>query len=1344
MSSSGAVTVGSASQSGAISADGTLAFSTLSGNVTLQTAGTITLGSAVTTAGNLTLNAGSAVNGTGLLTVGAAGAGSLAVASVGGLGLTNAGNLANAVSLTNTGSGAASFSDSRSMTLTASSPGNVTVTNASGTLSSSGAVTSTGGNVSLTTAGLMTLNHDVTAAAATGTVTLNSAGLTVASAAAATVRGDGGVTVDAGTGTLALGSPGFVGTITNNASSGSVSLTADAMAIDTTAGKGGVVTGGTGTISILPSTQNRTLAINDNQGSSLSLDKDELLRFSSTSTLYIGSGTGTGAVYVGNLGNGSIDLTGTTYNLVFRASSGAMTFRFANAAETLRLASGKNLTMNRGTGTIVHAGSATNDVTLTLATLYLTNSGAVGLGTAWPVSIPNLGASTLSGALYLTDSANLAVSGAVGTGANALSIATTGAASLAVNAGLTSSSGGVSLTAGSGGFTLADATTVAAGAGDILVDGGGGAVQLGTGALRTTSATATAVRIVHATTVALGNIDNGSSAAVPGTLTLGVGAADITGTITQTAATAVKAAILTGSTGSTVALTNANTTPVLSAFSSGSGSAAGAFALTSTGALTVSGGTVQTANTANSGSLTLTAGGLLTVSSPVSTNSSTVSSDITLNAAGGFALGASVTAAVAGTGTVTLANGAWAGGIVQTAGILMANKLLVTGTGFDADLALAQGNKVGTLAANVDGTAAFTRLTFNDTAAALTVGTVGATDGVTTNGRNLALSTTTSGMITVAKDIATGAGWVRISPASLGVAQTTGKITTTGGLELLGAGSPASPFTLTNAGNGIAKIAAGTSGSPVTLFSTGAVVVGSVGTPTDGVTTAGQDFTLTAAGAVSQNQLVDTGAGTLTVRTLGDAGAAIALATVANKAAAVTLKALRLDGTTAASGAVSYQSFAGFDIRGITTASNLALTAAGNVTESTLPILVGGLTTVTAGTNAVDLQTNGSSNDFATVYVASSGTFKSTDSNGYGLYGTASGDLDAATAAGTLTIPSGQVLATTGTATQNLHPAENLQVNGQATTVGGQVTLNPGTTTYLNHAGTAVSGSGTGALQFSAPVTLQVNTAVATANAAITFAGTIDGATANTQTLSLAAGGASGIVTVNGATGAATALSSLTVTGAGASLAGIGTLSAAGVGGAISVTTTGTDGITYTGTVYRTTGSQVWNAGAANTLLSDSGAAATFTTAAATVAFTGKLDMGTKHLTVDSTNSGGSPAGANVTFNQGIDNGGTLTVNAGTGGTAYLNDLVGSSVMMAGNLSVTGKSVQLKGIGTGAATGSGVAGTVGVTAQGAGTGTIVLSGTTYHSTGAQSWTSGTGAAGNAITLSGGWRDGNPF
>jgi hypothetical protein len=253
---------------------------------------------------------------------------------------------------------------------------------------------------------------------------------------------------------------------------------------------------------------------------------------------------------------------------------------------------------------------------------------------------------------------------------------------------------------------------VNAGAGDILVNGGAGAINLA-GALTTTSNTATAVTVRHATTVALGNVTTGGT----GTTTLGVGS-DITGAVTQTGV--ITTGTLTGSTTSSVTLAGNNVLTNLGAFASNglnvNDSAGG---LNVTGA--VNGGTGATSIT--------TAGGGLAV------NNSVTGTGVTL-AATGAGNNIAINAAV---------NGSAGNMALNAGGDLAINGAIVSASG-NVNVTATNLNVIGTTAPAKLGGAAVNATVSNDVT--VTAGTannasaeiLGTGNVAMTVGRNITLT----------------------------------------------------------------------------------------------------------------------------------------------------------------------------------------------------------------------------------------------------------------------------------------------------------------------------------------------------------------------------------------------------------------------------------------------------------------------------------------------------------------------------------------------------------------------------------------------------------------------------
>ncbi|MBY0530217.1 MAG: filamentous hemagglutinin N-terminal domain-containing protein, partial [Rhabdochlamydiaceae bacterium] len=181
----------------------------------------------------------------------------------------------------------------------------------------------------------------------------------------------------------------------------------------------------------------------------------------------------------------------------------------------------------------------------------------------------------------------------------------------------------------------------------------------------------------------------------------------------------------------------------------------------------------------------------------------------------------------------------------------------------------------------------------------------------------------------------------------------------------------------------------------------------------------------------------------------------------------------------------------------------------------------------------------------------------------------------------------------------------------------GTINLNAGITTR----GQPISL--TGLVVVGATVTLDTTNAGASpAGANISFSNTINGA----QALTLTAG-TSGVVGMTGAVGAGTALSSLSATGA--------TITQ-------SSTAKTTGALSYTGSTAINLGGNITTSGGTISLL------------------TGPVTLNA-NTTLDTTNAGGTPAGAGITINSNVTQAATqtLTVNGGTGGAVSIGGNLG-------------------------------------------------------------------------------------
>jgi len=122
-------------------------------------------------------------------------------------------------------------------------------------------------------------------------------------------------------------------------------------------------------------------------------------------------------------------------------------------------------------------------------------------------------------------------------------------------------------------------------------------------------------------------------------------------------------------------------------------------------------------------------------------------------------------------------------GISETPPVI-ASTLSITAVG---PVSMLDANQIGTLAANVTG--AGNSFAFRNDNLALTIGTVGATTGVTTSNADITMATTTNGSLSLTQAIAAGTGTVRLSSAGA-VSQNSSGTITAGALGVIAAGGP--------------------------------------------------------------------------------------------------------------------------------------------------------------------------------------------------------------------------------------------------------------------------------------------------------------------------------------------------------------------------------------------------------------------------------------------------------------------------------------------------------------------------------------------------------------------------
>jgi hypothetical protein len=430
----------------------------------------------------------------------------------------------------------------------------------------------------------------------------------------------------------------------------------------------------------------------------------------------------------------------------------------------------------QNTGSIIKAKYLTGSTT----EIVNQNNGSVILDGA--NEIDNLGQFTTVGAFTLNDATGgLNIIGSVNTGSNpgdsitipaasasittaggVLQLGLDGTGAPAVNANI--SAYGVSLKGV--GVTTWGTSTVNGNGGDITVDGGGGDINLGksninsesTGSLTTTSAALSpTITVKNGSQAELGSIT--AVGVVPTTTTasstvaIGTSANDFKGGVTQQAGRIINATTLSGLTGGSVNLGNDNTLTNLGSFST-----IGEFTLKDLGGLNVTGAVNTGGGVGALASITTESGNL--VVNGTSPNSGSVTGNgviLTTTTSGAITFSGTIAGGgTLGTGNVTLNS---AGGSTENlGGAVTGAGLLLRGNG-TFDLHTDGVNNVATLATNTSGgTVSYKN------SKALTIGTVGSTDGITSNNQNVVVEA--AGNLTITKDVNSAAN-TDANPVSL-------------------------------------------------------------------------------------------------------------------------------------------------------------------------------------------------------------------------------------------------------------------------------------------------------------------------------------------------------------------------------------------------------------------------------------------------------------------------------------------------------------------------------------------------------------------------------------------------
>ncbi len=341
-----------------------------------------------------------------------------------------------------------------------------------------------------------------------------------------------------------------------------------------------------------------------------------------------------------------------------------------------------------------------------------------------------------------------------------------------------------------------------------------------------------------------------------------------------------------------------------------------------------------------------------------------------------------------------------------------------------------------------------------------------------------------------------------------------------------------------------------------------------------------------------------------------------------------------------------------------------SLTVTGNtITQSSTVKTTGAISYTVSGTSpsisiAGNMTTSGNSITFSGP-VALSGTLQldttNANANPAGAAINFSGSTTTVDGGSALTLKAGTAGAITfggavggGTLLTSINATGNIITQSSTVQTTGAITYSGSGTSPTTSIGGSITTNGGAILMTSSAITISNTptfdtTHSAAAGANITFQGgsaTINGAT----TLTLL-GGTGGAISLQGDIGAGTPLTSLSATG---------------------------NTITQTGTVH-TTGAVSYTGSAASAAISVSNNLAT---EGGIITITGPFVASTSPV-IDSTNAGGTPAGANIIFSGStstIDGGTVVTVNAGTSGGITFGGIVGGTTPVTG-LSATGSTI---------------------------------------------------------------------
>lgn len=795
------------------------AITTTGGAVDIQNTGAVILGAAINAgAGNVTIDGGGAgaasISGGGLVTT----SGALTYQATGTVGTNGAAlNAActGTIAASSTTSGDIYIDNTGNATLdTTSAAGSEVVINNAGALNITGAVSAgTNGNVQITVTGAdqnLTVGNTITAGTASGGVTLSATGdvavggIVTSTGGAIVVTGDSDVN---GTGDVNT-------TAAINAGAGTAVLTSDTMSIgDTVTANGG--------ITVQPADNTADLEIVSGAVSGLNLSNAEITNLVTTGTLTLGAAGGTGAVRIGNTPFGAQSWTGFTVRGGATSFSGDLVLPdncqaiFSLGAGTVTFGANTDMTIGGATGSVAFNSA---DVTLGASNFLAVDgaSGAVTFNTSGPVSIDDLrvaaiGASTVAGALTVTNDAALDITGPVATtGGNPISI-TASAGALTVTGTVDATTSTVALAAdsmainntvnGDGGVTLEPVTATT----DIGINAATGGLDLTTAELQ---------NLLDAAGVVTVGAVGGTGAVNIG----GLGASDLSGEAWS------------GLTlhGGAFTFNNTLTLPPNATATINGASVVGA----ADPGLVITGGAGTLAMTLTSAAVPSTINTQIDVLGAVTAEDDiSITNDTSLNITGAVATTDDPVAISAGTGTLTVGNtiGAGAGTVVLT-GDSAAVNAAVTGNGGITVQPSTVTRQVGVNATTGEFDLSTAELANLNSTGAIVLGAVGGSGAINIGGDGAAdLSGESWTDLTLHGGAATFNNVLTLPDNTVATFNTAGVIDGFVGDALVIGGTGAAAFTSTGAvaiDTNIARLAASTvTGAGLTVANNGALLV---------------------------------------------------------------------------------------------------------------------------------------------------------------------------------------------------------------------------------------------------------------------------------------------------------------------------------------------------------------------------------------------------------------------------------------------------------------------------------------------------------------------------------------